>query len=240
MSVEFILECLNVSSIQMLWTSLLKGVTHDCLSDWKSEELNFNAACYLDMYPIDCLPIIVICADSQSGWSSRPPQQTNTELYHLRALSPVSSITMMWFAGCSFKNLVSMSEKYYFEPYVCFTSRTGGSKELHLEHKQLGLSHDYMSAVYACKTVGSNLGRLYVVGNLQQCQGRPNDNPNTRICKWSSNPSCLMGLCFMKVYGIIGPGIMVLDKSSSIVLLPWTILQVTFKWRKFCEYFKKN
>jgi hypothetical protein len=136
-----------------------KGVTHDCLSDWKSEGLNFNAACYLDMYPIDCLPIIVICAVS---WLTECLVFKTTTADKHWALSPVSSITMMWFARCSFKNLVSMSEKYCFEPYVCFTSRTGGSKELHLEHKQLALSHDYMSAVYACKTVGNNLGRLYV------------------------------------------------------------------------------
>lgn len=76
-----------------------KGVTHDCLSDWKSEELNFNAACYLDMYPIDCLPIIVICAVS---WLTECQVFKTTTADKHWALSPESSITMMWFAGCSF------------------------------------------------------------------------------------------------------------------------------------------
>lgn len=145
-----------------------KGVTHDCLSDWKSERLNFNAACYLDMYPIDCLPIIVICAVS---WLTECLVFKTTTADKHWALSPVSSITMMWFARCSFENLVSMSEKYCFEPYVCFTLRTGGSKELHLEHNQLALSHDYISAVLCMQNsweqFGQTVCRLETFSNVK-------------------------------------------------------------------------
>jgi hypothetical protein len=48
-----------------------------------------------------------------------------------------------------------------------------------------------------------------------------------------------MGLCFVKVYGIIGPGIMVLDKSSSIVLLPWTICRLLSNEESFVNISRK-